>query len=137
MYDEIKTRKGKANLYKTDKNTYAVNLPVDVSREIFGKPRKRIRLLLTADSRENTLKALLHVEKIQALLDSQDWRGLSEYEEFLKPKIVKQTKLSLQALWKDYLKAKQEGWEISYIEGDIKQKTCPKYKFRYKKMVER
>lgn len=123
MYGEFKTRKGKANLYKTDKNTYAVNLPVDVSREIFNKPRKRIRLSLIADSRESTFKALQHVEKIQELLDAQDWDALIQYEESLKPKIVKQAKLTLQALWKDYVKAKQEGWEISYIEGDIKVTT--------------
>lgn len=123
MYSEIKTRKGKANLFKTDKNTYAVNLPVDVSREIFNKPRKRIRLSLSADSRESTFKALQHVERIQALLEAQDWQALMEYEESLKPKIVKGTKVTLQSLWKDYLKAKQEGWEISYIEGDIKATT--------------
>lgn len=123
MYGEIKTRKGKANLFKTDKNTYAVNLPVDVSREIFHKPRKRIRLGLIADSRESTFKALQHVEKIQSLLDAQDWQALIEYEESLKPKIVKTAKVTLQSLWKDYLKAKQEGWEISYREGDIKATT--------------
>lgn len=99
------------------------NLPVDVSREIFDKPRKRIRLGLIADSRESTVKALQHVEKIQELLDAQDWNALIQYEESLKPKIVKQSKLTLQALWKDYVKAKQEGWEISYKENDIKVTT--------------
>lgn len=119
---ELKTRKGKANLYKTDKNTYAVNLPTDVSKEIFNKPRKRIALYIEADSRESMVKALRHCEQIQALLERQDWQGLISYEENLKPKVIKGnfTKLSLQKLWEDYIKAKFEGWEISYLEGDIK-----------------
>jgi len=119
---ELKTRKGKANLYKTDKNTYAINLPADVSREIFNKPRKRIALYLEADSRESMVKALKHCEEIQLLLDRQDWQGLIDYEENLKPKVVKGnfTKLSLQKLWGEYIKARSEGWEVSYLEGDIK-----------------
>lgn len=124
MHD-IKTRKGQANLYKTDKGTYAVNLPVEVSKEIYGKSRKRIALYLHTDSRENTAKALQHVNKIQDLLNCQNWEGLIKYEEELKPKVIKGTftKLTLQALWKDYVKAKQEGWEVSYIQGDVKATT--------------
>lgn len=98
MY-EIKTRKGQANLYKTDKNTYAVNLPIDVSRKIFNKPRKRIPLHLSADSRESTVKALQQVQNIQSLLDAEDWKALSQYEESLKPRVVKgfTTKATLQS----------------------------------------
>ena len=76
----LKTRKGKANLYKTDKNTYAVNLPVDVASNVFNKVRKRIYLSLNADSSENTAKALQHVEKIQELLDAQNWSELLRYD---------------------------------------------------------
>jgi len=125
MY-QVKTRKGQANLYKTDKNTYAVNLPIGISKEIFNKPRKRIPLYLSADSRESTVKALQHVEAIQSLLDTENWQGLTQYEESLKPRVVKgnfATKVTLQNLWHDYIKAKQQGWEISYIEGDIKATT--------------
>ncbi|MUL37976.1 site-specific integrase [Gloeocapsopsis dulcis] len=124
MY-EPKTRKGKANLYKTDKNTYAVNLPVEIASSIFNKPRKRIALHLSADSRESTTKALNHLEKIQQLLDSQNWSELLAYEECLKPKIIRGefTKKTLQSLWEDYKRAKQDSWEISYIEGDIKETT--------------
>jgi integrase len=119
----IKTRKGKANLYKTDKNTYAVNLPLDVSRTIFNKQRKRIYLYLNADSRENTTKALQHVEKIQELLDAQNWSELLTYEESLNKKVIRGefTQKTLQSLWDDYKIAKQDGWEISYIQGDIKE----------------
>ncbi|MGL5874212.1 MAG: site-specific integrase [Xenococcaceae cyanobacterium] len=131
MY-EIKTRKGKANLYKTDKNTYAVNLSVDVSKEIYGKSRKRIPLFLVADSRDSTVKALQHLENIQALIEASDWQGLFRYEESLRPKVVKGefVRSSLKSLWTDYKKAKQEGWEASYIENDIKEATrvvenCP------------
>ncbi len=124
MY-EIKTRRGKANLYKTDKNTYAVNLPVDVASAIFNKPRKRITLHLLADSRENATKALQHLEKIQALLDAQNWNELLAYEESLKPKAIRGqfTKKTLQSIWEDYKRSKKDGWEISYIEGDIKATT--------------
>lgn len=125
MY-EIKTRKGQANLFKTDKNTYAVNLPVEVSREVFKLSRKRIRLYLAADSRESTVKALQHVQQIQSLLDSRNWKALIQYEESLKPKVVQGSftaKITLQNLWKDYVKAKQQGWEVSYIEGDVKATT--------------
>lgn len=131
MY-EIKTRKGKANLYKTDKNTYAVNLSVDVSKEIYGKSRKRIALYLVADSRDSTVKALQHLENIQALIEASDWQGLFKYEESLKPKVIKGefVRQTLKSLWLDYKKAKQEGWEASYIENDIKETTrvlekCP------------
>jgi integrase len=124
MY-EIKTRKGKANLYKTDKNTYAINLPVDVAKEIYGKQRKRIALYLNIDSRDSTVKALQHVNNIQALIESQDWQGLFKYEESLKPKVIegKFVRLTLKELWLDYIKAKQEGWEISYLENDIREAT--------------
>jgi len=53
-------------------------LPVDVCREIFGKQRKRIRLYLSADSRENTVKALQHLENIQKFLDNQ---GLASFNQ--------------------------------------------------------
>lgn len=125
MYD-IKTRRGQANLYKTDKNTYAVNLPILISREIYNKPRKRIFLNLIADSRESTVKALQHVQNIQSLLDAGDWDALIKYEESLKPKVVKGNfahKMTLQSLWTDYVTAKKQGWEVSYIEGDIKATT--------------
>lgn len=122
---EIQTRKGKANLYKTDKNTYAVNLPTDISKEIFGKPRKRIPLYLVADSRDNTIQALQHCERIQDLIERQDWQGLIRYEESLKPRVVKGnfSKTTLQGIWTDYTKAREQSWEISYIEGDIKATT--------------
>ncbi len=128
----LKTRKGKANLYKTDKNTYAVNIPVDISKQIFGKARKRIALYLNADSNESTAKALQHVDQIQAFIDVQDWQGLIDYEKALKPKVIKGnfSKEYLKDLWDEYMKAKQDSWEASYKENDVKQATrilnkCP------------
>lgn len=121
----LKTKKGQANLNVTDKNTYAVNLPVDVSREIFGKPRKRIALYLTADSNDSTAKALHHLNQIRVLIDRQDWQGLIEYEASLKPRVIKGNfaKETLLSLWTDYVKAKQDSWEASYLENDVKQAT--------------
>ncbi len=127
-----KTRKRKANLYKTDKNTYAVNLPADVAKEVFGRSRKRIFLYLSADSSESTANALRLVNDIQSFIDKQDWKGLIKYEESLRPRVVKGNfvRLTLKELWQDYVKAKEDGWEASYLENDIKEATrvlnrCP------------
>ncbi len=127
-----KSRKGRANLYKTDKNTYAVNIPVNVSKEIFGKSRKRIYLYLSVDSNGATTKALQHLDKIQALIDTEDWQELLRYEASLKPKVIKGNfrNQSLKEFWDEYVKAKQDSWEASYLENDIKQASrilsaCP------------
>ena len=132
MYS-ARTRQGKANLNRTDKNTYAVNLPVGVAKGIYKKSRKRIALYLNADSNETMATALQHVDKIQALIDAEDWQGLFNYEESLKPKIIQGNfaKQSLKDLWTEYLKTKQESCEISYLENDLKQATriinqCPR-----------
>lgn len=128
-----RTRQGKANLNRTDKNTYAVNLPVAIAKGLYKKSRKRIALYLNADSNETMAAALKHVDKIQGLIDAEDWQGLINYEESLKPKVIQGnfTKQSLQNLWQEYLKTKQESWEESYIQNDIKQASrimseCPK-----------
>jgi integrase len=128
-----RTRQGKANLYKTDKNTYAVNIPVKIAQGVFKKNRKRISLYLSADSNETMATALQHVDKIQALINAEDWQGLINYEASLKPKVIEGNfgKQSLQELWNEYLITKQSSWEASYIENDVKQATrifndCPK-----------
>lgn len=128
-----RTRKGKANLYRTDKNTYAVNIPVKISEGVFKKKRKRIALYLNADSNETMATALQHVDKIQAFIDAEDWQGLINYEISLKPRVIEGNfgKQSLKELWKEYVIAKQDSWEESYIENDVKQATrifndCPK-----------
>ncbi len=128
-----KTRQGQANLNRTDKNTYVVNLPVNVAKSIYKKSRKRIALYLNADSKETMAAALCRLDKIQALLDAEDWQGLLDYEESLKPKVVQGifARQSLKWLWDEYVKAKQDSWEVSYIENDVKQATriinkCPK-----------
>jgi integrase len=120
-----RTRQGKANLYKTDKNTYAVNIPVKISQGIFKKKRKRIALYISADSNESMAIALQHVDKIQALINAEDWQGLINYEASLKPKVIEGNfgKQSLQELWNEYLITKQSSWEASYIENDVKQAT--------------
>lgn len=120
-----KTRKNKANLYKTDKKTYAVNLPTAIAREIFGKRRKRIALYLSADSSESTAKALQHESKIQALIDAQDWQGLLKYEENLKPKVIKGNfaKRTLKELWDSYTEEHWKKWQHSYKENDVKYAT--------------
>lgn len=121
MY-EVKTKHGQANLFVTGKQTYAVNLPVSISKAIFNKPRKRIALYLHSDSRENHIKAMQLLGQVQTLLDKQDWAGLLAFEESLQPKVVegKFTRTSLQDLWHSYIKAKKDGWEPSYLAGDIK-----------------
>ena len=128
-----RTRQGKANLNRTDKNTYAVNLPVGIAKGVYKKNRKRIALYLNADSNETMATALQHLDKIQALIDAENWQGLINYEESLKPKVVQGNfaKQSLKDLWAEYLKTKQESCEISYLKNDIKQATriinkCPK-----------
>ncbi len=79
---------------------------------------------MSADSRENTVKALQHVHNIQSLINREDWQALTQYKESLKPKVVEFTaKTTLQKLWHDYIKTKQQGWEVSYIEGDVKATT--------------
>ncbi len=128
-----RSRQGKANLYRTDKNTYAVNLPVKIANGVFGKNRKRIALYLNADRTEDMAAALQHLDKIQNLIDAEDWQGIINYEESLKPKVIQGSfgKQSLKELWEEYVKARQGSWEISYIENDVKQATriinkCPK-----------
>jgi integrase len=127
-----KSRQGKANLNRTDKNTYVVNLPVNVAKGIYKKSRKRIALYLNADSNESMAIALSHLDKMQALLDSENWQGLFDYEESLRPKVVQGifARQSLKWLWNEYLKSKQDSLERSYLENDIKQATriinkCP------------
>ena len=128
-----RTRQRKANLNRTDKNTYAVNLPIAIAKGVYKKNRKRIALHLNADSNETMAIALQHVDKIQALIDAENWQGLLNYEESLKPKVVQGNfaKQSLKDLWEEYLKTKQKSCEISYLQNDIKQATriinqCPK-----------
>ncbi len=127
-----RTRQGKANLYKTDKNTLTVNLPVSIAKNIYGKSRKRISLYLKADSNENMGKALQHLDKIQSFIEVEDWQGLIDYETNLKPKVIKGNfqKRNLKEFWNEYVIAKSPSWEASYIENDIKQTTrilnnCP------------
>lgn len=129
----LRTRKGKANLYRTDKNTYRVNIPTNIAKGVFGKNRKRINLYLNADSNESMAIALQYLDKIQAFIDTEDWQGLINYEESLKPKVIQGnfSKQSLKELWTEYVKTRQESWETSYIENDVKQATrilneCPK-----------
>lgn len=121
MY-EVRTRRNQANLIVTDKKTYAVNLPVDVSKAVFNKSRKRIRLHLHSDSRENHFKAMQLLSRVQQLLENENWLGLVAFEESLKPKVIvgKFARTSLKDLWNSYIKAKRDGWEPSYLAGDIK-----------------
>lgn len=118
-----RTRKGKANLYRTDKNTYAINIPVKIAEGVFQKKRKRIPLYLNADSNETMAEALQHLDKIQALIDAEDWQGLINYEISLRPRVIEGNfgKQSLKELWSEYVAAKQDSWEASYIENDVKQ----------------
>jgi integrase len=119
----LKTRQGKANLNRTDKNTYVVNIPANVAKGVYKKNRKRIALYLSADSNESMSTALSRLDKIQAFLDTEDWQGLVDYEESLKPKVVQGifAKQSLKWLWDEYLKVKRDSFEVSYLENDIKQ----------------
>ena len=118
-----RSRQRKANLYRTDKNTYAVNIPTYVSKGVFNKSRKRIALYLNADSNETMSTALKHVDEIQKLIDAENWQGLKDYELSLKPKVVQGNfgKQTLKELYQEYIKAKQDSWEASYIENDVKQ----------------
>ena len=120
-----KTRHGKANLYKTDKNTYAVNIPTAISKGIFGKSRKRIYLYISVNDDNAMVKALEHVNEIQKLIDAENWQRLFDYETSLKPKVLQGNfqQQSLRDFWLEYVKAKSDSWEVSYLENDIKQAT--------------
>ncbi|MGK7947685.1 MAG: tyrosine-type recombinase/integrase [Xenococcaceae cyanobacterium] len=118
-----KFRYRKANLNVTDKNTYAVNIPRHIAKQIYRKSRKRISLYLSVKDNDAMIQALNHLDKIQKLIDNEDWQGLFDYEESLKPKIIQGsfTKQTLYDFWLEYVKAKSDSWEISYLENDIKQ----------------
>lgn len=121
MY-EVKARRGEANLFVTGDKTYAINIPLAISNSVYGKNRKRIALGLHADSRENHIKAMQYLETVQKLISCQSWSALFAFEDGLKPKVVEGnfTRPTLANLWDGYIKAKQDGWEASYLGGDIK-----------------
>ena len=125
MVVEFKSKRNQANLFVDNTtNRYLVNIPKDISEQIFKKPRKRISLRLDAiDS--NRLKATEHLTRIQELINSENWESLINYEsQYLDTKILNFVRpKSFVELWDEYVNAKKANWSQAYLKNDIEQAT--------------